>query len=524
MWNPPMALSLAEQTRAARPQKARTCLVFLRPLRHALLDADVQQTLAQRASPEPGGQAPVDAGGLALATRVQAACHGSEQDAVARTVMAKRWQRVWDGLGAAHPPCRRGTLFPCRLRLIAHHRATTWLARTVAWAEQTGGGGARPRRAARASPPLGGAGRGEDMCTLLGQALRKAVGRAAQALGTSAAGLMADAGLERVGQSRLTAARARAGGAPTARASARRLGLEEGARGTSGLEPPPRLAAQEPPRPAGLEPRGQRVAQETEPDPAGGPGARRLKPPVAPDRRLALEAADRRHGRQSRATTFHGCTAHGALDVASQVTREVVVCPAHQPEPEAVARLAEAWAQGAGLCQLDSALGSLARPRLAPGAAHGGPSMARPWPQGGPRLTTPAVPLDFPHGTVPCPNGQTVPRVPGKDAPCPARACGAWPVRAPCPTARLGHGRRLTSRADEPCQQTRRATIKTPRGRASVRRRTAVEQAMAHPVAHQGRRARSKGRRKHPFDGRRQAAGSNLQGAARDEEERPLAS
>jgi hypothetical protein len=46
MWNPPMALSLAEQTRAARTQKARKFVVFLRPIRHELLDADLQQTLA----------------------------------------------------------------------------------------------------------------------------------------------------------------------------------------------------------------------------------------------------------------------------------------------------------------------------------------------------------------------------------------------------------------------------------------------------------------------------------------------
>ena len=48
MWHPPMAVSLAEQPIAARTQKARTCFVFLRPLRHALLDTALQQTLAQR--------------------------------------------------------------------------------------------------------------------------------------------------------------------------------------------------------------------------------------------------------------------------------------------------------------------------------------------------------------------------------------------------------------------------------------------------------------------------------------------
>jgi len=143
-----MALSPAEQKRAARTQKARTFLVFLRPIRPALLDADWPQTLAQSARPAPGGKAPVAAGGLGLATLWQAYGHVREQDAVERTVMAKRWQMGVDGLGAAPPPCSRGTLCHCRRRLLAPHLAQTWLERPVARAAQTGGGGARPRRAA----------------------------------------------------------------------------------------------------------------------------------------------------------------------------------------------------------------------------------------------------------------------------------------------------------------------------------------------------------------------------------------
>ena len=72
MWNPPIALSPEEQKIAARTQKARKFFVFLRTIRHELLDADLQQTLAQSSRPEPGGQAPVAAGGLARATLWQA--------------------------------------------------------------------------------------------------------------------------------------------------------------------------------------------------------------------------------------------------------------------------------------------------------------------------------------------------------------------------------------------------------------------------------------------------------------------
>jgi hypothetical protein len=47
---------------------------------------------------------------------------------------------------------------------------------------------------------------------------------------------------------------------------------------------------------------------------------------------------------------------------------------------------------------------------------------------------------------------------------------------------------------------------------------------MAYEEAHQGHWARSQGLRNHPFDGRRHAAVSNLQVAARYAEERQLAS
>jgi hypothetical protein len=511
MWNPPIALSPEEQKMAVRTQKARKFFVFLRTIRHELLDADLQRTLAQSYSPAPGGKAPVEAGVLVLATLLQAYCHVGDREAVERTVMDKRWQLVLDCLGAEQPPFSQGTLFHFRLRLIQHNLDKTLLERTVALAETTGGFGARQLRAALDSTPLFGAGRVEDTLNLLGHALRKAVGLAAKELGRSAEAIMADAGLELVGQSSLKAALDLDWGAPTARASALRLVLEEVERWQSWLEQQQCLSAQTPPMQAMLETIGQIVVQDTEPDPPGGPGARRIKTHVAPDRRISIEDADMRHGRKSSSKTFNGFKEHFALDLDSKVTREVVVCPANQPEHEAVMLLAETLEKDPGLFQLDIDLGYMASPRMAQWAAPGVHIIARPWPQGGPLFTKHDFTLDFPHGTVTCPNGQTVPMVPGKDAQFPASACDACPVRAQCTKARLGQGRSLTIREDEPFQQKLRAKIKTKRGRASLRKRTAVEHAIAHHVAHQGRRACYKGRRKNQFDGRRHAAVSNLQ-------------
>ncbi len=72
MWNPPIALTLAEQKIAARTRKARKFFVFLREHRHELLDAAFQDTLAATYSAESGGTEPVEAGVLALATLLQA--------------------------------------------------------------------------------------------------------------------------------------------------------------------------------------------------------------------------------------------------------------------------------------------------------------------------------------------------------------------------------------------------------------------------------------------------------------------
>jgi len=268
----------------------------------------------------------------------------------------------------------------------------------------------------------------------------------------------------------------------------------------------------------------QIATQDTEPDPEGGPGGKRIKKHVAPDRRISIEDADMRHGRKSSAKTFNGFKEHFVLDLDSQVTREVVVRPANEPEHEVVALLADVLEQKPGLLQLDIDLGYMASPRIAQWAEQGVYIIARPWPPGGKLFTKADFTLDFAHGTVTCPGGQTVPMVPGTDAQFPASACDACPQRAQCTTARSGQGRSLHIREDEQFQHKLRAKIKTKRGRASLRKRTAVEHAISHQLAHQGRRARYKGLRKNQFDGRRHAAVSNLQVAAHYVEERQLAS
>ena len=225
MWNPPIALTPEEQKIVARTRKSRKFFVFLRERRHELLDADFQHTLAQSYSAEPGGKTPVEAGLLALATLLQAYCHVGDRDAVELTVMDKRWQMVLDCLGAEQPPFSQSTLLNFRMRLIAHN-----LDKTLLGSDRRLGGADRGLRGQATAcglgpTPLFGAGRVEDTLNLLGHALRKAVGLAAQALGTSAEAVVEDAGLTLVGHSSLKAALDLDWGEPSARSRA--LGLVE---------------------------------------------------------------------------------------------------------------------------------------------------------------------------------------------------------------------------------------------------------------------------------------------------------
>ena len=170
------------------------------------------------------------------------------------------------------------------------------------------------------------------------------------------------------------------------------------------------------------------------------------------------------------------------MDLDSKVIREVVVRPANEPEHEAVDLLAEELEKPPGLLQLDIDLGYMASPRIAQWEAQGVYIIARPWPQVGPLFTKTDFTLDFARMHVTCPGGQSVPMVPGKSAQFPAAVCDVCALRAQCTKAMHGQGRSLHIREDEQFQQKLRAKIKTTRGRASLRKRTAVEHAIAHQL------------------------------------------
>ena len=95
-------------------------------------------------------------------------------------------------------------------------------------------------------------------------------------MGASAEALLADAGLVLVGHSSLKAALALDWGEPPAREHALRLVLAEVTRWHSWLTHQQRLSVHEPPVQEVMDTMAQIVTQNTDPDPTGGPGERRL--------------------------------------------------------------------------------------------------------------------------------------------------------------------------------------------------------------------------------------------------------
>ncbi len=175
VWRPPVEPSTAEQT-VIRPVRRAKLFVFLRQHRHELFDEAFQTELAEVYRDSPKGQPPVPPAQLALALILQAYTGASDDEVIEACVMDRRWQLVLDCLDADRPPISKGTLVGFRTRLITAGWDRRLIERTIEIATVSGGFGPRALRAALDSSPLWGAGRVEDTPTMMGHALRKALG------------------------------------------------------------------------------------------------------------------------------------------------------------------------------------------------------------------------------------------------------------------------------------------------------------------------------------------------------------
>jgi hypothetical protein len=247
-------------------------------------------------------------------------------------------------------------------------------------------------------------------------------------------------------------------------------------------------------------------AQALTTPPAGTPIMRHG---AAAERRLRVEDAAMRHGRQRRRLRVAGDKRQVWRDWASRLIVAVGGTPAHAPDARVTDAIATALAAQPGprrAWPIDRA--SVARTWV-PQRTATLAMFCKAWPvPQGPWFPPTACTLDWPQHVRHCPGGVTMPLEPGGMVTVPAATCAPCPVR-PRGTTSVS-GRSLSRHPDEAVGHEWRERQQTPPGRATWRERVAVEPALAHMGHWQGRRARYRGVRTHVCDLRRCAVMHNL--------------
>jgi IS5 family transposase len=268
----------------------------------------------------------------------------------------------------------------------------------------------------------------------------------------------------------------------------------------------------QPPLQAHVATLAQVLGQDLEPDPTGGV---RIREGVAEDRRVSVEDAEMRHGRKSKTKRFNGYKRHLATDLDSDLILAAAITPANRPEAEAVPALqADLARQGLVLGELHIDRAYINSPVVDEVLGIGGLVRCKPWVPRARRpgaFTKAAFTINARAMTLTCPAGETERFRPGQVVEFDPEACEHCAQRARCTMAAPGTGRTVAMAANELLQVRLRREMATPRGRARLRARVAVEHRLAHLVRRQGRRARYRGVRKNTFDVRRAAALQNLE-------------
>jgi transposase len=511
LWQPPVALSPDEAAIVRRVHRAQL-FVFLRQQRHVLFSGAFQEELATALyDDKPKGHPPIPPAQLALATILQAYTGVSDDEVIEATTMDRRWQLVLDCLDCQEPPFSKAALVAFRQRLIAHDFDLRLIERTLEVAQASGAFSPKALRLALDSSPLWGAGKVEDPYSLLGHALRKALGVIARQQGRGLAEVAAEAGAPLLGGPLSLQAgldlewddpRARTQGLVAVLAA---LEAVERWLDVQTVATDPDLQAQVQAHRATAH---QVRAQDVDTTTAGTPSLRRG---VSRDRRISIEDDAMRHGRKSRHVRVDGSKRHVLHDLDSGLVRAVGLTAAKVPEARVTPELeTDLQAQRLGLSDLDEL--HLDRAYLSSHWVRERPASlaiyCKAWPvRNGDRFPKTAFTLDW-QQTIQCPNQVRLPFEPGGTVHYPAAICAACPLQPRCTTS--ARGRSVHIHPDERLLAELRERQHTPQGRAKLRERIAVEHTLAHVGHWQGRRARYSGLRKNLFDLRRCAVVDNL--------------
>jgi transposase len=449
---------------------------------------------------------------LALATILQAYTGVSDDEVIEATTMDRRWQLVLGCLDCQEPPFSKATLVAFRARQMAHDFDRRLIERTLEVAKESGAFSPKALRLALDSSPLWGAGKVEDTYSLLGHALRKALGVIARQQGRGLGDVAAEAGAPLVGGPQsLKAAldldwddlQARTQGLLAVLAALEAVERWLEAQPVLG-EPDVQMQIQ-----ANRSAAHQVRLQDIELTAAGTPSLRRG---VSRDRRISIEDEAMRHGRKSRHVRIDGYKRHVLHDLDSGLIRAVGLTAANAPEASVTTALdSDLEAQQLGVVDLSEL--HLDRAYLSSRWVRERPASlaiyCKAWPvRNGERFPKTAFTLDWQQQTIECPNQVRLRFEPGGTVHYPAAICAACPLQLRCTAS--PRGRSVHIHPDERLLAELRERQRTSLGRAKLRERIAVEHTLAHVGHWQGRRARYRGLRKNLFDLRRCAVVDNL--------------
>lgn len=518
-WNPRQETTRQEEFLLKRLHRTRKLFGFLRRHRHELFDEKFQAELEAMYRGTGAGQEPVPPGLLAMVVLLQSYTGVSDAEAVELSVVDLRWQMVLGCLGEAEPPFSQGALPAFRERLIEHDMDRRLLERTVELARSTKEFDWKklPKvlRVAIDSSPLEGAGRVEDTLNLLAHAARKVVECAADLLHWTPERVCREARAPLLDAPSVKAALDRDWSDPVQKAAAVKSLVVELENLQDWLGANLAQELKKPPLSDDVATLQQLMDQDLEPDPGGG--GKRIREGVAEDRRVSVSEPEMRHGRKSKTKRFNGYKRHIATDLDSGLILSGAITPANRPEDEAAPGLAKDIAiQGLEIGALFIDRGYVKSGLVDEILGRGGEIVCRPWiPRNKGAFTKAAFKINMRDRTITCPAGEVEPIVFGSVTEFDPEACDHCDLRAKCTAVTPGTGRSVNIAEDERLQQRLRKHLATPRGRARLRERVAVEHKLAHLVRRQGRRARYRGVRKNLFDLRRASAIQNLEAIQR---------
>jgi hypothetical protein len=515
-WNPRGELTKEEEAICKHLKRVRTLLVFLRRHRREIFDDDLQKELGSMYRDTGAGKEPVIPALMAMATLVQDYLAVSDAEMTKLTALDLSVRMVLDHLDERGAAFAQGTFTDFRHRLIRFDMDRRFLERTVEIAKRTKEFDWRklPKtlRVGIDSAPLEGAGRVEDTFNLLGHAARKIVRCAAQLLGWKDERLCIEAGIPLLLEPSIKAAldidwtddeeKDDAIKRLTAELDSLQTWLEQ--RLPEEMKKPPLKEYV-----ATLE---QIRNQDLEPDPDGG--GERIREGVAKERRVSVEDPEMRHGRKSKNKLFNGFKQHIAADLDRDVILAAALSAANRPEGEAAPALkADIDRQGLIISGAYIDRAYISSPVVKEILAEGGQVFCKPWMmKNGGLFSKTDFDFNLRDRTITCPSGlQTKHFELGTKVEFDADTCDQCPVRAMCTKSKSGTGRSVAIGKDEPLQQRMRKLLKTPSGRARLRRRSRIEHRLAHVTRRQGRRARYRGIRNNLFALRRAATIHNLQ-------------